>query len=100
MEFVKETIAEHDYSDWSVDWFPAVSDLHKAGIEYTILDQQPGDLVASGGGGLHFVLKPVSCFSFCCECLFGDKTWSTRSKFDPFDPFDLVDWVDSVITLI
>lgn len=37
-------------------------DLHGQGIDFAVIDQNPGDLVASGAGCMHFVLKPVSSF--------------------------------------
>ncbi len=38
--------------------------MHKAGIEFTIFDQHPGDIVIGGSFVFHWVLNPVSI----CVC--------------------------------
>ena len=46
--------------EWKENWFPSLFEMFEAGIEFCIVDQHPGDLLAAGPGCLHFVLKPVS----------------------------------------
>jgi hypothetical protein len=43
-------------------WVPSPAMMHKAGIEFVITDQFPGDLISGGPACLHFVLNPVSSF--------------------------------------
>ena len=40
-------------------WVPSTVEMDKLGIQYTLLKQQPGDVVVTGYNAFHWVLAPV-----------------------------------------
>jgi hypothetical protein len=46
---------------------PSTTELHKLGVQFTVLHQYPGDIVYVAHNSIHWVLHPVSNLSLLSE---------------------------------